>query len=129
VLGGSKCFTPDQACALSDYFRLNELETQYLLCLTELELAGTQRLRDTLTKQLSKLNEQSRELSVVFLGKRTLSEEEKAIFYSNWFYTGIWALTSIQGHQTPDAICRYFKLPKQPVNLVVSFLVSTGLWH
>jgi hypothetical protein len=73
------------------------------------------------------IQKQSRELSALVPGKRALSKEEKAIFYSNWYYAGIWALTSIPGNQTPDAAAQYFGLPKHLVNQVVSFLVSTGL--
>jgi plasmid maintenance system antidote protein VapI len=127
VLSGIKHFTLDQACALADYFGFNDLETQYLLHLVELERAGTPRLRATLKKHLLRLQQQSRALSAMIPGKKTLSEEQKAIFYSNWFYTGIWALTSISGYQTSDAISRYFGLPKQLVNGVISFLLSTGL--
>jgi uncharacterized protein (TIGR02147 family) len=127
VLSGTKQFTLDQACALADYLGFSELETQYLLTLAELERAGTERLRGTLKKQMARIKDQSRALSSVVPGKRTLSEEEKAIFYSNWFYPGIWALTSIPGHQTPDVIAKYFDLPKLLVNRVITFLVSTGL--
>jgi uncharacterized protein (TIGR02147 family) len=127
ILSGLKHLTLDQACSMADYFGLGELETQYLLHLVELERAGTERLRTTLKKQLSKIKEQSRELSRVVPGKRELSDEEKAIFYSNWFYTGIWALTSVPGFQTADSITKYFGLPKLLVNQVILFLVSTGL--
>ena len=127
VLSGIKNFTLDQACALADYFGFNELETQYLLHLVELERAGTERLRATLKKQMAQIRERSRALSEVVPGKRALSEEEKAVFYSNWFYPGIWALTSIPSHQTQDAISKYFRLPRLLVNRVVSFLLSTGL--
>lgn len=127
VLSGIKNFTLDQACALADYFGFSELETQYLIYLVELERAGTERLKGTLKKQMGRIKEQSRALSAVVPGKRALSEEEKAVFYSNWFYPGIWALTSIPGYQTPDAISKYFGLPKLLVNRVISFLVSTGL--
>lgn len=127
VLSGLKHLTLDQACSLSHYFGMNELETQYLLHLVEYDRAGTERLRATLTKQMARIKEQSRDLSSVLLSKRTLSGEEKAIFYSNWFYPGIWALTSIPGYQTRESIARYFGLPKLLVNQVVSFLLSTGL--
>lgn len=127
VLSGKKQFTSDQACALAEYFGFNDLETQYLLRLVELERAGTERLRTVLKKQLGQLRSQSRELSAVIPGKKTLSEEEKATFYSNWYYPGIWALTSIPGHQTMDAITKYFGLPRILVNRVISFLVKTGL--
>jgi plasmid maintenance system antidote protein VapI len=127
VLSGTKQFTLDQACSLADYFGLNELETQYLFHLVELERAGTERLRATLKRQLAQLKEQSKNLSAVVPGKRTLSEEEKATFYSNWYYAGIWALTSIEGYQTADAIVKYFGLPKLLINRVIMFLLKTGL--
>lgn len=127
VLSGLKQLTLDQACSLADYFGFNDLETQYLLNLVEFERAGTERLRATLKRQMLQIQERSRELSAVVPGKRSLSEEEKAIFYSNWFYPGIWALTSIPGHQTRDSISKYFELPKALVNRVISFLLSTGM--
>lgn len=126
-MSGLKQFTLDQACALADYFGFNELETQYLLSLVELERAGTERLRVTLRKQIARLKENSRALSAVVPGKRALSEGEKAVFYSNWFYAGIWALTSVPGYRTLDAIGSYFGLPRSLVNKVSAFLVSTGL--
>ena len=127
VLSGTKNFTLDQTCSLAHYFELNELETEYLLLLAQLERAGTERLRIILKKQMEKIRTQGKELSAVIPGKKNLSEEEKAIFYSNWFYPAIWALTSIPNHQTVESISRYFNLPKQTVNGVISFLLSTGL--
>ena len=127
VLSGVKQFTLDQACALADYFGLSDFETQYLLLLVNFERAGTPRLKSTLKKQMEQIKLSSKELSVIIPGKRTLSEEEKAVFYSNWFYPGIWAVTSIPGYQTREAISQYFKLPIKIVNRVVSFLVLTGL--
>jgi uncharacterized protein (TIGR02147 family) len=127
VLSGLKNFTLDQACALAEYLGLNDLETQYLFRLVELERAGSLKLKATLKKQLVELRERSRDLSAVVPGKRQLTEEEKAVFYSNWYYTGIWAITSITGTQTPDAIADAFSLPRPLVNRVIEFLVSTGL--
>lgn len=127
VLSGIKHFTLDQACLLAEYFGMNDLETQYLLLLVEIDRAGTEKLRLTLKKQMDRLKQESEDLSSVIPGKRALSEIEKAVFYSNWYYPGIWALTSIPGYQSPDAISKYFRLPKLLVNQVISFLVSTGL--
>src|SRR5690606_3431825 len=84
-------------------------------------------LRDTLKKQLKRIKEEGSTLSKVISSTRSLSEEEKAVFYSNWFYTGIWALTSIPGYQSVEAIAGYFDLPKALVNRVIAFLLTTGL--
>ena len=76
VLSGSKHFTLDQACSLADYFGLNELETQYVFHLIELERAGTERLRGTLKKQITRIKEQSKNLSSVVPGKRNLAIQD-----------------------------------------------------
>jgi len=127
IIAGTKHLTLDQAGELSVYFGLNDLETQYLLYLIEFERAGTERLRSILKKQMLRIRDQGKSLSEVIPGKRTLNIEEKAIFYSNWYYPGIWALISIPGYQTIDAIAKYFNLPRLLVNQVVSFLTTTGL--
>ncbi len=127
VLAGTKQFTPDQAAALAEYYGFNELETEYLFVLVHLERAGSERLRNFLRKKLRSLSEKSNHLAAVVPGKKILSPEEKAIFYSNWFYPAIWALTSIEGYQEGDAIAKYLKLPKKLVNQVLAFLLSTGL--
>lgn len=127
VLSGQKRLTLDQGCLLADYFGFNELETQYLLLLIELDRAGTERLRRTLTGQMNQIRAESKKLSAVIPGKRALNEHEKAVFYSNWYYTGIWALTSIPGFQRADTITKHFGLPRLIVNQVIDFLVSTGL--
>ena len=127
VLSGLKNFTLDQGCSLADYFGLNDLETRYLFHLIELERAGTEKLRLRLKKELAAIKDQSKNLSSIIPGTRELTEQEKAVFYSNWFYTGIWAATSIPGRQTPEELARYFGIPRFLVNQVIAFLVRTGL--
>lgn len=127
VLSGIKQLTLDQACALADYFGLGDLETEYFIKLVEMDRAGTDRFKSVLKLQLAKLKKQSRELSKVVPTKKSLSAEESAIYYSNWFYAGIFTLSSIEGFQTIDSISKHLHLPKRLVNQVVSFLLSTGI--
>jgi transcriptional regulator with XRE-family HTH domain len=127
VLSGIKQLTLDQACSLADYFGLNDIETEYFIKLVELDRAGTERFKSVLKQQMAKLRRQGRDLSKVVPAKKALSAEESATYYSNWFYAGIFTLSSIEGYQTVDAISKYLNLPKRLVNQVVSFLLSTGI--
>src|SRR4051812_18991374 len=59
VFRGHKMLTPEQGCALAAYFQLNDLETEYLLTLVQLERAGTPLLKNTLQKKRESIRAQS----------------------------------------------------------------------
>lgn len=127
VLSGTKSLTLDQASLATEFFGLNEIESQFFLLLVLNERAGTTHLQAQLKRQMKALKKQSGELATVIPQDRPLSEEEKAIFYSNWYYTAIWAQTDIPGYQTREELQHHFRLPRKLINDVVSFLVKTGL--
>lgn len=127
VLAFKKQFTLEQACLAAEFFGLNELETRYFLLLVNRDRAGTPLLKRNFETQLSELKSKSTELKDLLPQDRPLSQEEKAIFYSNWFYTAIWAQTSIEGFNTRDSLEKYFGLPRKLINEVVQFLLHTGL--
>ena len=56
-----------------------------------------------------------------------MTEEQKARFYSDWFYSAIRLLTSIPKYQTVERIASFLDLPPSKVNEVLQFLVSCGL--
>jgi hypothetical protein len=55
VLSGSKDFTSEQANDIASFLNLNELETEYFLCLVDIERAGTSRLKTFLQNKLMRL--------------------------------------------------------------------------
>ena len=56
-----------------------------------------------------------------------LSEENKAIYYSNWIYVAIRNLTAIDGYQSPTAIAERLQLPSRLVSEALDFLVRNQL--
>lgn len=127
VVSGQKCFTPEQGSKLAQYLGLGELESDYLLTLIDLERAGTPDLRERLEKRLAKIQKQSQELIHRLPTDRVLSEEDKAVFYSNWFYSAIRLSTEIKGLQTTESLAEFFELSPSLVNEVMRFLISCGL--
>jgi len=127
ILRGSRDLSQEQAVQVSQYFGLNERESRYFLLLVQYRRAGSADLKSLLERQLDEMKSESAELVHRFRADKSLSVEEKATFYSNWFYSGIRVLTSIPGFQTPEAIADYFGLSRALVNEVIQFLLSSGL--
>lgn len=127
ILKSQKNFTLEQACLVAEYFGLNDLEYEFLLLLVNYKRAGSSLLREKLKQKILRTREQSAELKNVLHQDRELNLEERAVFYSNWYYTAIWALSSIPGYQTRELLQPAFPLPKLLVNQVIDFLLKTGI--
>lgn len=127
IFNGDRNFTIEQACEVSEFFGFNKLESKYFVSLVELERAGSFKLKNLIRERLDELRNQSQDLKTKLIPTAELSEESKAIFYSQWFYSGIRLLTSIKEYQSPETIAQYFGLPLAKVGPVIEFLLQTGL--
>lgn len=127
VMSGARELNLELASLLAEYFGLTDAEADYLLNLVELERAGNPSLRARLRKRLELARKKGMELSQRIEHERTLSEREKLVFYSQWYYSGIRLLTSIEGRNSLNAIADDLRLPRTLVGQVVEFLLSTGL--
>jgi uncharacterized protein (TIGR02147 family) len=127
IFRGAKDLTLDQACALADYFGMSELETDYFIALVERERAGTLKLRRAIDRRIAQLKAQSAQVASRLPRAKTLSEEDKAVFYSHWYYSGARLLTSLEAYRTPDAVAAALSLPPSVVRRVIDFLIATGL--
>ena len=127
IFNGKKGLTMEQGAALATYFGLSEAESDYLLTLIELEKAGTSDLKRKLRARLERQKQLATQLSSRIPKDATLSEEHKALFYSNWYYSGIRLATDIEGLQTDRAIAEYLNLNIDLVRKVLVFLCSEVL--
>ncbi len=127
VMSGDRELSVEAASALCEYLGLNELESDYFLTLVLYEKAGTERLRQQLKKQLSRVRKQGTEIKNRMPKHVELSESAKATFYSHWYYSGIRLSTAIQGLHSMDALASRLGLPLSLVVKVSEFLVENGL--
>lgn len=127
IFRGSLDLTLEQACSLSRYLGLDDLESEYFLALVQLERAGSEDLRKMIRKQIENIKSRSQQLIHRVQHDKVLNESERAIFYSDWSYSAIRLISSISEYQTVDAIAQYFKLPRERVRKIIDFLLSTGL--
>ena len=89
--------------------------------------AHTAELKNFYEIKLSRMREEVQNIKNLVAGREQLSDDDKGIFYSNWYYSGVRLLTSIEGYQTVDAIAEYFGLTRARVGEIVAFLLKTGL--
>ncbi|MGZ3792596.1 MAG: DUF4423 domain-containing protein [Bdellovibrio sp.] len=127
IFKGQKNLTLEQASSLAVYFGMNDLESDYLLNLVEKERAGSQELIDRIDKRLTKIKKAATQLSNRLPKDRILSDNDKALFYSNWFYSAVRLASDVKSLQTVEALSQHFSLPPALINDVMQFLLSTGL--
>jgi uncharacterized protein (TIGR02147 family) len=127
ALRGDRPFSLEQVANICRYLGLNDFETKYALLLLQSERAGTQVLREIFEAELKALRQQALELVNVVKRDKNLSEAEKAIFYSNWYYSAIAVLSSVPGLQTATSLSAKTSLSLQKTNQALEFLVRSGL--
>ena len=127
ILSGERDFTPDQAVRVASYFGLDDKATEYFLYLVTQARADTPYLKNFYATKLNQIRSEAQNIKNLVAGREQLTDEEKGIFYSNWYFCGVSLLTSIEKYQTVEAIADYTGLSRAKIGEIVSFLVNTGL--
>ena len=128
ILALEKSFTPEQAQQLIAYLGLTGLEADYFTALVYFERAGSQKLRSYWKGKLDHLREQALRMSNRVEVDRKLSEQEKAVFYSDPLYSAIRIFSSVGSEgQTLEAIAERFRLSRARAATYVEFLVRANL--
>jgi plasmid maintenance system antidote protein VapI len=127
VLNGTRFFTDEQVFMLGEFLNLNEMESQYIFLLHQINITQNKQFKMRLIKRRDALKKKSLNLSSRLEKDKILSDEEKAIFYSSWYYTCIWVFISIEKGQIREDIISRFNLDKKTVNDVLEFLIMADL--
>jgi uncharacterized protein (TIGR02147 family) len=127
IFKGEIDLTLEQGAHLCRYWGLSQLESEYFILLLQISRAGTKELKTLLKTQADEIRSRAKKIVNRVPRDRILSESEKALFYSNWFYSGIRLFCSVSEYQTLDSISDYFGFSREQTREVLDFLVSTGL--
>jgi len=118
---------PEQACALATFLDLPELDADFLLALVERNRAGNSELRAAMDRRLGSLRERRQQLEHRMPGGRTLSREQRATFYSQWYYSAVRLCTSLPEMKSAESIAERLDLPRDLVRAALGFLLEAGL--
>jgi len=127
IFRGAEHLTLEQASELATDLGLDELEPQSFVARVSRARAGNEKLRRIETRRVRHLREQGRDLSESFRAQKVLSESDKALFYSQWYYSAARLLTSLEDCRDLDSIAARLGIPHATLRRVLDFLVRVGL--
>jgi len=127
VFNGERDLTFEQAIDLTGFFELSTLETEFFMALVERSRAGNPRLRSFSEKKIDTLRQKSKTLAGRIPKKAVVTDKEKSVFYSEWYFSAIRLMCNIPEFESIPALSAHLGLPLGRTKQVVEFLVSCGL--
>jgi len=127
ILAGNKNLTEEQAHRAAEFLDLTEPETIFFLLLVQRERAGTHALKTLYGKQLDERRRSARRVRGRITTDIELSATEQAVYYSDWLYTAVHTLSSIERFATVDAIAECLGVSRARIANVATWLVEHGL--
>lgn len=127
ILTGNKEISLEQAVLIGDHIGLTKLERDYFFIIINLDRAGNQKLKLYWSEKKKEIEAEKNKLSQRFEKHRSLSVEQRAIFYSSWVYAAVWSSTGIDEGQTLQQVVERFDLSREKASEILSFLTQTGL--
>jgi biotin operon repressor len=76
---------------------------------------------------LKHLKKESERIKNLVQGTGALTEAQRGMYYSNWYFVAIRTLSALSKFQSVEALSEYLGLPRAKVGEAVSFLLETGL--
>lgn len=128
ILNGDSHLNTEQALKLCQNFLfLSRLETRTFVLLVQKERAGNQDAKLFFTEQIQELRNQALSLKERLPIRKTLDTKDQAIFYSDWYYSGIRLASALPGKHTVRSLAEQFNISTGIATNVVHFLLETGL--
>lgn len=127
VLTGSSHFSLEQAESLNELLEHGEDESHFFILLVEFGRAGTAPLRKHFERQIQKILDHRLQLKNRFTDKKTLTQENQAIYYSHWAYCAVHMAVLNPSLRSASVIAKYFDLSVAKTIEILDFLASVGL--
>lgn len=127
VLKGNRDFSEEQALRLTNFFGMSALESEYFMRMVAREKAGTHDLKRFHDDALSALKKQANSVKNRAAQFLELDESTRSVFYSDYIFSAVRLLTSIEKFQNADAIAEHLEIGHARVNEILEFLKSVGM--
>lgn len=127
VLSGKKDFSMEQSFAVAQYLELSEPEREHLFLLVQKDRAGTKDLKKYLEAKIEKQSEQFLKVANRLEKHRTLSDQDKALFYSSWLHMAVWLCSSIDNGMSLEGICERVGIDRKAALVILDFLCDKEL--
>lgn len=126
IFRGDRDLTPEQALSVANFIGFSELERDYFVLLVQANRAGTVDLKKHYEKQLDSLRTAATALKNRVKHQK-FTDEDKATFYSHWYYSAVRLGVSIPQLDSVSAVAAHLNLDRALVTKVIDFLKSNEL--
>lgn len=127
VFTGDRELTPEQALLLAGYFALPKLESRYFVLLVNFARAGSHLYREKIMEEIQEMKAQSQEIAKRVPQNAEITEEAKAILYSNWYYLAVWNLIAINSFSRLESVAERLGINKSKAREAIDFLLKFRL--
>ena len=127
IFKGDRELNSEQALIVASFLGLSLREKDYFLLLVQRARAGTAELKQYYDSKLLDLREKNQQLSNVVVRSAVLSEEAQAIYYSNWYFSGLRLLALLDRYHSIPEIAERLSLSTDKVRYIIEFLKNHGL--
>lgn len=127
ILSEKKQLSSEQAFEIAIHMGFTDKETDYFLNLIDISRAGSIKLKERFLRKMRQMQEESRKIVAKVSQKFSLSEEQKAVYYSSWIYTAIRNLVPTDQAKSVKEIAIKLNIPESTAEGAVQFLIEAGL--
>lgn len=126
VFKGDRDLNLEQAAKLAQFMGLGTNETDYFLLLVQIARSGSHELTTILKRQATETKLRGQAIKNRIQHEQ-LTDEDKAIFYSAWYYIAAWLAAPIQEFSSVSQLAKHFRVPETVLSEVFRFLLDKGL--
>ncbi len=126
VFRGDRDLTLEQALDLTQFIGCSEIERDYFLLLVQKARAGSEKLKKVLKNQLENMSKAALDLKNRIKHQK-ITDEDRATFYSHWYFSAIRLGTSIPSLNNISSIAEYLDLDRSLVSKTMTFLLNNKL--
>jgi uncharacterized protein (TIGR02147 family) len=127
VLGDRVHLSLEHSMRVSDFLKHSVDERRYFALLVQKGKAGTPELKAFYQTQIDELKSRRQPIRERIQVADQLNTEDRATYYSAWWYAAIHVLTAFDDIKTAEDIALRLRLNQQTVDHVLEFLVARGL--
>lgn len=127
VLNGPANFSLEQAHLINGFFEHDEDEAEAFIYLVLIERAGSKDLEGYFWEKYNAIVTKRLNIKRRLKDTKTLSNEARSQYYSQWHYAAIHMLLSIPEFQNRNSISQHLNISLKKTNEILTFLLQHGL--
>ena len=127
ILNGDSHFSLEQAVLMNPFLAHDRKEAHFFILLVQYARSGNSKLRSYFIDQIEEVEKERTVLKSRVGVKNSLTEEDKAIYYSQWYFAAIHVLVTISNYQNIEQISQRLSIDKTQVKKALDFLERAQL--